>query len=104
MFDIVGFLILIILVGAFGFLTTRAWRLKIAIMKWAAVLITGLLTLIPLALLVLALVGYSMLNQHYDNPVTTIQVASTPAQIARGEQLAYTCTSCHSPGNELPLS
>ena len=31
-------------------------------------------------------------------------MAGTAAQIARGEKLANTCSSCHSPGNELPLS
>jgi len=39
-------------------------------------------------LLVLALIGYSKLNEQYDNPVAMIQVAGTPEQIARGEQLA----------------
>jgi cytochrome c553 len=48
--------------------------------------------------------GFSKLNVQYDNPAAVIQVAGTPAQIARGEQLANTCSSCHSPGNELPLS
>jgi len=104
MFDIAGILILVVLIAVFGFLTTRAWKLKNAFLKWVGVFITGLLTLIPAALLVLALMGFSKLNVQYDNPAAVIQVAGTPAQIARGEQLANTCSSCHSPGNELPLS
>lgn len=104
MFDIPGILILIVVIAVFGFLTTRAWKLKKAILKWPAVFFSGLLTLIPAAVLVLALVGFSMLNKHYDNPAATIQVAGTSAQIARGEQLAHTCTNCHAPGNQLPLS
>jgi cytochrome c553 len=104
MFDTVGILILIALIALFGFLTTRAWKLKRAFLKWPGVLLSGLLTLIPVTLLVLALIGYSMLNKHFDNPVANIQVTRTSAQIARGQQLANTCTSCHSPGNELPLS
>lgn len=104
MFDFIGVLILIMLVAVFGFLTTRAWKLKKALLKWTGVFISGLLTLVPVALFVLALIGFSKLNARYDNPVAVIQVAGTAAQIARGEQLANTCTSCHSPGNELPLS
>ena len=104
MFDIPGILILIVLIAMFGFLVTRAWKLKNAFLKWIGVVLTGLLTLIPTALLVLALVGFSMLNKHYDNPAAAVQVAGTAAQIARGEKLANACTSCHSPGNELPLS
>jgi mono/diheme cytochrome c family protein len=104
MFDTIGILILIVLIALFGFLTTRTWKLKNAFLKWPGVFLTGLLTLIPAALLALALVGFSKLNARYDNPVADIQVARTPAQIARGEQLAHTCSSCHSPGNELPLS
>jgi mono/diheme cytochrome c family protein len=104
MFDIAGILILIVVIVAFGFLTARVWKLKNAFLKWVGVFIAGLLTLIPVALLVLALIGFSKLNAQYDNPVTSIQVAVTPAQIARGEKLANACSSCHSPGNELPLS
>jgi mono/diheme cytochrome c family protein len=62
------------------------------------------LTLIPAALLGLALIGFSMLNKHYDNPLATIHVTGTQAQIVRGEQLAHACMSCHSPGNDLPPS
>jgi cytochrome c553 len=104
MFDIAGILILIVVIAVFGFLTTRAWKIKNALLKWGGVLITGLVTLISMALLVLALMGFSKLNARYDNPVAAIQVAGTAAQIARGEKLANTCSSCHSPGNELPLS
>jgi cytochrome c553 len=104
MFDFVGILILVVLIVLFGFLARRAWRLKNVFLKWAGGILTGLLTLIPAALLALALIGYAKLNQHYDNPAATIQVAGTQAQIARGEQLAHACMSCHSPGNELPLS
>lgn len=104
MFDTAGVLILIVLIVLFGFLTTRAWKLKNAILKWGGVVIAGLLTLIPTALLVLALIGFYKLNERHDNPVANPQVAGTAAQIARGEQLANTCVNCHAPGNQLPLS
>jgi mono/diheme cytochrome c family protein len=104
MFDIVGILILILIISAFGFLTTRAWKLRNAFLKWFGVILSGLLTIIPAALLVLALVGFAKLNQHYDNPVAAVQVAGTPAQIARGQQLAGICMNCHTTDDRLPLS
>ena len=78
--------------------------MKNAFLKWVGVFLTGLLTLVPAALLLLALIGFSKLNARHDNPATAIQVAGTTAQIARGEQLANICSDCHSPENQLPLS
>lgn len=104
MFDIVGILILIGVGAAFGFLTIRAWKLKNTFLKWVGGILSGLLTIISVALLVLAFIGFGKLNQHYDNPVSEIQVASSPAKIARGEQLAKICMSCHTTDTQLPLS
>ena len=105
MFDLVGILILIILILLFGFLSFRAWKAKEPLAAGGSVgLLSGLLTLLPLALLVLALIGYGKLNARFNNPVSDLQVARTPAQIARGQQLANICVSCHTPGNQLPLS
>ncbi len=88
MFDIAGVAIVVILILVFGFLTVRAWKSKSRWLRWIGTLVSGFLTLITAALLVLALVGFSKLNQRYDNPIADIQVAGTPDQIARGEQLA----------------
>jgi cytochrome c553 len=104
MVDIVGILILVALIAVFGFLTFRARRARNRWLKWIGGLLAGLLTLIPTALLILALVGFGKLNARFNNPVENIQVARTPAQIARGEKLANSCVSCHTPKNQLPLS
>ena len=104
MFDIAGVIILIVLIVLFGLLTVRAWKIKLRWLKWIGTLLSGLLTLIPAVLLVLAMIGFYKLNQRFDNPVAEIQVAGTAAQIARGEKLANICVSCHTPGNQLPLS
>jgi cytochrome c553 len=104
MFDFVGVAILIILIALFGFLTLRALKSKNRWLKWVGTLLSGLLTIIPAALLVLALIGFAKLNARFDNPVSDIQVTRTPAQIARGQQLANICVSCHTPGSQLPLS
>jgi hypothetical protein len=45
MFDIIGVITLVVLIAVFGFLITRAWKLKNAFLKWAGVFIAGLLTL-----------------------------------------------------------
>ena len=104
MFDLTGFIIDAMVIVVFGFLTRRAWKLKNAFLKWGGVFLAGLLTLIPTALFVLALIGFGKLNERYENPAATIKIVGTPAQIARGEKLANMCASCHTPGNQLPLS
>jgi mono/diheme cytochrome c family protein len=104
MFDFVGIVILVILIGVFGFLTALAWKANNRWLRWIGTLLSGLLTLIPAILLILALIGFYKLNQHYDNPVADVRVSGTADQIARGEKLANLCVSCHTPGNQLPLS
>lgn len=104
MFDSVGILFLVGLSVLLGFLTRRAWRIKSRLLRWGGVVGAGLLTLIPVVLLGLALRGFYWLNERHANPVADRRVAGTPAQIARGEQLAHACVSCHAPGDQLPLS
>jgi mono/diheme cytochrome c family protein len=104
MFDIAGLLILVGLIAIFGFLTVSAWKAKNRWLKWIGTLLSGLLTLIPAVLLILAMIGFYKLNKRYDNPVVDVQVAGTPDQIARGQQLANICVSCHTPGAQLPLA
>ncbi len=104
MFDLVGTLILIGLILAFGFLAFRSRKARNRWLKWIGTLLAGLLTVISAALLALALVGFVKLNARFNNPVEAIQVERTPARIARGERLANLCVSCHAPGNQLPLS
>ncbi|MDE3091307.1 MAG: cytochrome c, partial [Chloroflexota bacterium] len=102
--NIIGVLILITLVVLFAWLTRRAWGSKHKILKFPVLILTGLLTLLFALVTVLVLVGFFKLYQPHNNPVANVQVARTSAQIARGEKLANICMSCHSPGNQLPLS
>lgn len=104
MFDIPGMLVVVALIALFGFLTTRAWRLRNPLLKWPAAILAGLLTLLPTLVGGLALNGYARLNQHYDNPVSNLKAEGTSAQIARGEQLAHTCQTCHATNSRLPLA
>ena len=73
MFDFVGVLILMVVIVLFGFLTTRVWRLRNAFLKWGGVIVTGLPTLLSTVILVLALIGFSKLNEQHDNPVANIR-------------------------------
>jgi mono/diheme cytochrome c family protein len=104
MFDIAGVALLVILILIFAFLTLRAWKSKRRWLKWIGSFLSGLLTLFASALLILALIGFYKLNEHFDNPVQEVLVAGSPEQIARGEKLANICVSCHTPGNQMPLS
>jgi hypothetical protein len=97
MFDLIGTLILIALILAFGFLTFRARKARNRWLNWIGTLLAGLVTLISAALLILALVGFWKLNTRFDNPVEDIQIARTPEQIVRGEKLANLCVSCQPP-------
>lgn len=104
MFDVAGIAVLVIAILLLSILTNRAWKSKHRWLKWGGSTLSGLLTLITSALLILALIGFYKLNQRFDNRVQEIHVAGTPEQIARGEKLANICVSCHTPGNEMPLS
>ena len=102
MFDIVGVAIFVTLIVVFGFLTLRVWKAKSRWLKWVGAPLSGLLTLVSAALLILALTGFYKLNQHFDNPITEVSITPSPQQIARGAQLANICVSCHTPGIWLP--
>lgn len=106
MIDFVGLLILLVLVVAFAFMATRAWRAKNKIVKWVGVIVAGLLTVVSALLLLVSLFGTSKLIPNYNssNPVVDVKVAGTPEQIARGEKLALICAGCHGQQEQLPLS
>ncbi len=98
---LLGFVAVVLL---FAWLTRRAWGSKHKILKWPALLLSGLLTLVLALMTVVALIGFYKLNEQHNNPVANIQVAGTPTQIARGEKLAHICVSCHTSDDQLPLS
>lgn len=102
--NILGWLLFVVLAVLFGWLVRRAWRAKNAILKWVGVVLSGLLTLVFLAVSVVILIGLVKLYSPRNVTVPDLSVPLTPENIARGEHLANSfCTSCHSPTNELPL-
>ena len=104
MFDFIGVLSLVVLLLLFVWFMRRAWRSRRPLLKWPGVVLGGLLTLVSAALIVLALLGFYKLNEPRSNPVADIRVAGSPAQAARGKQLAHICQDCHASNGELPLS
>ncbi len=103
MIDYVGLLILLALVVLFGWLVTRAWRARNGFVKWAGVIVSGLLTILFALVLVAALKGTAMLSAKHNNPVSDVKVAMTPEQIARGERFAVLCADCHAADHQLPM-
>lgn len=104
MFDYLGVGAVVFLTALFGWLTTQAWGLRRAWLKWPAVFLSGVLTAVAAALVGLALFGFSRLNTQQPNPAADVTVAGTPDQIARGRQLAQFCAACHSPNQAFPLA
>jgi len=103
--NILGFLVIILLMLVFGWLTWRAWHSRRALIKWGGGILSALLTMIFLLVGVLAIVGFYKLNAPRDFPIPAVSVAGTPEQVARGEHIAAVlCASCHSTNGELPLT
>ena len=101
--NIISLLVLVLLVVLFAWLATRAWRARRAFVKWPAVILAGLFTLVFAAVTVVAVLGFVKLEVRHANPVADLKVAGTAEQIARGAQLAWGCADCHSPAQEPPL-
>lgn len=106
MIDFVGLGVLLILTLLFAFLAYRAWGSRNAILKWVGLVLSGLLTLLFAAVLVMVVMGTLKLNQNYNasHPPQTITVSMAPENIARGQALAKTCTGCHGVNNDFPLT
>ena len=103
--NLLSWLVLVVVTGAFGWLTRRAWRAKNALLKWGGVVLAGLLTLVFAAVSVTGAIGLYVFYVPRGSPVQALQVAGTPEQIARGAHLArIECVSCHTTNGELPLS
>lgn len=96
-------LVLLIAIGT-GLLTRRAWRSPQRLPKWSGTILGGLLTLLCVLVAGVATIGLWRIYGPKTNPVPEIQVADTPEQVARGEQLAQLCAGCHASDRTLPLA
>ena len=107
-FDILIFILLIALVGLFAWLARRASLLKRSFLKWPAMLLSGLLDLVILA--ILGLVIYGQVNfkaVQANRPLYPIQADVSPAGLTRGKYLVENvmgCAgACHSPEGKSPF-
>jgi mono/diheme cytochrome c family protein len=70
----------------------------VRVLRLVGVVLGVLLLLIVLLVGVVYLNGRRQLNQHFDNPVPSAAVATTPEQVARGRYLVWSfaeCVGCH---------
>jgi hypothetical protein len=93
---VISLFIMIALAVLFGWLATRAWRARRAIIRWPGVVVSGLLAVLCALVAGVALVGFYRLNAPPARPIPSLQVDPAPEQLARGERLAYLCVGCHS--------
>jgi mono/diheme cytochrome c family protein len=104
MLNIMVIIVILLLAGLFFLLAFRARRAHRVWIQWPGLLLSGLLGLMLLAVSAAAVNGLYKFNvAPYTYVTADLQVAGTPEQIARGEQLAYLCLDCHSSTGDLPL-
>ena len=104
--NLIAFLVLIALVGLFGWLVFRAWKAKRWFIKWPGLILSGLLTLVFVVVTFLAGKGLAFMYIP-PAPAPALTVEGTPEQIARGEYLVkIACVGCHSGtgDREFPLT
>lgn len=102
--DILGLVILVGLALFFGWLTTRAWRIKGVVLRWLACIPVAILTIAALGLAGAALNGYTKFNAVRSNPVAPLNVERSSARVERGRVIARTCAGCHAANGDFPLS
>jgi mono/diheme cytochrome c family protein len=103
--NVLSLLALIAIAILFGWLATRAWRTKRAIVKWPGVILAGLLALILVLVSGIVANGLVKMYTPHNFVVSSIMVAGTPEQIERGKHLvSITCAGCHSSNNDVLLS
>jgi mono/diheme cytochrome c family protein len=103
--NLIALVVLLALLVLAAWLVRRAWRAKRWFIRWPAVVLSGLLTL--LLALIAGLGGIGMVKVYAPRSVALadVKVAGTPEQIARGEHIANVmCADCHAANQQLPMS
>ncbi len=103
--NVVILLVLVALIVLFAWLAKRAWGSHHKILKWPLLVLSGLVTLLFLLITVVGAKGTYQIYAPYAVAPVSIDVKSTPDQLARGEHLATVlCAGCHTTNGQLPLS
>jgi mono/diheme cytochrome c family protein len=96
MFNLICVAILIATTAMLLRMTVRAWRSRVAFLKWAGAGTGAVLTVIFVTMTSVMAVGLYRSNAR-SAPVPDLKVAGTPEQIQRGKAIADGfCASCHS--------
>jgi mono/diheme cytochrome c family protein len=95
-----------LLVGAVlcGWFATRVWRVRRAVLRWLAVGVLALASVVLALVAMLALIGVYRFERPPSVPAATLQVAASAERLARGQRLANLCSGCHATTQQLPLS
>jgi len=101
---VITLLIVMALTLAVIWLTIRAFRSPRPVVKWVGVAAGTLVGPILLLVSVMAARGIIQLYSPSDRVVPDLQVERTPARVARGQEIATWCASCHSLTGQAPLS
>ncbi|MCL4862663.1 MAG: c-type cytochrome [Caldilineaceae bacterium] len=100
----ISIVIVITLSSLFGWLAVRAGQAKSRpAVRWVGAGLAGLLAVLGVFVIGLALTGLFRFYLPAAAPAPELLIEGSPAQIARGERLAYLCASCHSTASNLPL-
>lgn len=103
--NIFVWLALFALAVVFGWLVTRAWRSRRALVRWPGVIFGGLLTLLLVILLGMGAVGWLRTYLPASTPAPELTIEYTPERVERGRHLAAAfCAGCHSTNSDFPLT
>jgi mono/diheme cytochrome c family protein len=100
---IIELVVLILLAFAFGWLATRAWRLRSVPVRIIAGVLSAVLTLLLAVMSVVGLVGAYRLFTPHGGPAANITAQASPDQLSVAARHANGCTACHSSTGSLPL-
>ena len=102
--NIAFWFVIVLITVFFGWVVTRAWRIRNGVLKWLSVILSGLLTLLMAAANVAILIGFVKFYSPAGTPPQALKIVGTPEQIQRGQHLADSfCVSCHTTNGKLPL-
>ena len=103
-FDIFGVTVLLLVAALGTWLALRARRAQNQGVKWAGLVLSSLVAVASTLALGVTLVGfYRITFPPSRRTVTSVKVAGTPDQIARGARFGAFCAQCHSPDGKTPL-
>jgi cytochrome c553 len=98
-------LVVFAVVALCAWLMLRAWRIRRVAARVPLGVLTGLLTLVFLAVGVILARGAYQVYAPRRFPPTTFQANATPEQVSQGERWArFTCAACHSTTGDVPLA